>query len=238
MQSTRQKVQFNWNFPILLTINEEYLVNNSGKPKTKIPKAQIIRKAALSETNLVCEILGSAFAQDPVLQWISRHPEIYATLFRSEVKPFYMKHDHVFINETHTGAALWAPPGVAIHTPLHWSIAPLLWSILRSDGLKSIKRGLSLEKVFSAHRIKEPHYYLHAVGAVQGEQGKGIGSALLMKGLQICDASGSLAYLESSNIKNNLLYERFGFTVTGEVELPDSGPTVWLMLREPSMRAE
>ncbi|MEM8768046.1 MAG: GNAT family N-acetyltransferase, partial [Pseudomonadota bacterium] len=37
--------------------------------------------------------------------------------------------------------------------------------------------------------------------------------------------------LESSNIRNNPLYERFGFEVVEERQLGDDGPSIWLMRR-------
>ena len=52
--------------------------------------------------------------------------------------------------------------------------------------------------------------------------------------ITLCDQAGYPAYLESSNIRNNPLYERFGFEVTAEVTLPEDGPTMWLMERPAS----
>jgi hypothetical protein len=50
--------------------------------------------------------------------------------------------------------------------------------------------------------------------------------------LDRCDREGLGAYLESSKEKNIPYYQRFGFTVTGEITLPD-GPNVWPMWRDP-----
>ena len=43
---------------------------------------------------------------------------------------------------------------------------------------------------------------------------------------------GIPAYLESSKERNVDYYSRFGFKVTGELDLP-RGPRVWAMWRDP-----
>ena len=51
--------------------------------------------------------------------------------------------------------------------------------------------------------------------------------------LELIDASGTAAYLESTNPANNARYERLGFTQIGEFSLPgDDGPPVATMWRE------
>lgn len=206
-------------------------MSDSDLLPANIANENSIRLAQPNEVNTVCEILASAFADDPVMAWMSGHPQIYATLFRSEAVPLYMKQGHVFINQSNTGAAMWIPPGVSHQPPLHWTTIPLIWAMFKTGGLTSLKRGDLLEKAFKEHHYSKPHFYLHAIGALQGQQGKGIGSSLLQAGLKSCDQQHSAAYLESSNIKNNPLYERFGFEVIGELTLPENGPTVWRMLR-------
>lgn len=205
---------------------------NSTQSPANLASEHRVRRAQSTETQAVCNILASAFAQDPVMQWMNQHPQIYASLFRAEAVPLYMKKGQVYINAAHTGAAMWVPPGVSHEAPLHWTLLPMLWNLFRTGGVQSLRRGTALEKIFKHHHIQGPHYYLHTLGAMQGNQGKGIGSALLREGLAVCDLHHAQAYLESSNIKNNALYERFGFRVTGEVVLPEGGPKVWLMLRE------
>ena len=46
------------------------------------------------------------------------------------------------------------------------------------------------------------------------------------------DADGLGAYLESSKEANIPFYQRFGFAVTGQIDLPE-GPPVWPMWRDP-----
>jgi hypothetical protein len=51
-------------------------------------------------------------------------------------------------------------------------------------------------------------------------------------GLHEIDAESLPAYLESSTPRSRALYQRNGFDVTGEMDLPRGGPPVWLMWRE------
>ena len=51
--------------------------------------------------------------------------------------------------------------------------------------------------------------------------------------LDRCDAEDAPAYLENSKPENGPYYLRFGFEVTGEIKLPDGGPSMWPMWRAP-----
>jgi ribosomal protein S18 acetylase RimI-like enzyme len=77
-----------------------------------------------------------------------------------------------------------------------------------------------------------PHWYLAVLGTDPSAQGAGIGSALIGPTLGRCDAEGIPAYLESSKEANISFYQRHGFRVTQEIDLPQ-GPKLWAMLREP-----
>ena len=87
------------------------------------------------------------------------------------------------------------------------------------------------------HHPKAPHYYLFAVGVTPEAQGKGLGGAILREGLKRADEAGAMAYLENSNPKNTLLYERLGFRVTAPLPLPKDAPPLLSMLRAAGGRA-
>ncbi len=202
-------------------------INESG-----IPADHVVSKAGPDDYQHVARILGDAFSQDPVFNWFCQaSPDFYASMFRSELMNLYRHHDHVFINQTQTGASMWLPPGISTHQPAGLSDLVLMARILFTGGLKSLERGGYLQTTMAKAHLKEPHFYLHAIGAAQGNQGKGIGSAMLKHGVRLADEAGKPAYLESSNIRNNPLYERFGFEITEEIKLPDDGPSLWLMKR-------
>ena len=79
---------------------------------------------------------------------------------------------------------------------------------------------------------EEPHWYLPLIGVDPAHQGKGYGSALLRHALAICDREKMPAYLESSNPRDNPLYQRHGFEVIGTIQA-GSSPPLWPMLRQP-----
>lgn len=191
-----------------------------------------IVNAAANSTALISQILGSAFANDPIMNWITPDNRLYSSMFYAEANALYKDRGITQINQSRCGAALWLPPGVPARAPVRWATLTMLWKLFTSGGLDSLRRATLLEELFEAHHITEPHYYLFAIGAKSEHQGKGIGSALLRTGLELVDAAGAIAYLESSNSKNNALYERFGFEIINEIKLPNNGPLFWPMRRK------
>ena len=57
---------------------------------------------------------------------------------------------------------------------------------------------------------------------------------LLAENLRRIDAEGAPAYLEASNSANVPLYQRFGFQPIGSFVVPDGGPEVVTMWRDPA----
>jgi predicted N-acetyltransferase YhbS len=81
--------------------------------------------------------------------------------------------------------------------------------------------------------VQIPPQYLAVIGSDTSVRGKGYGQALMRSRLNRVDAEHAPAYLESSKGENVPYYQRFGFEVTGELVLPDGGPTLWPMWRPP-----
>ena len=77
------------------------------------------------------------------------------------------------------------------------------------------------------------HWYLMVIGTDPAVRGAGLGQALMRSRLDRCDAEGAPAYLEATKPDLVPYYSRFGFDVTGKIDLPDGGPTMWLMWRQP-----
>jgi ribosomal protein S18 acetylase RimI-like enzyme len=77
------------------------------------------------------------------------------------------------------------------------------------------------------------HWYLWGLGVEPSRQGQGIGGMLIQPVLARADASGLPCYLETMNEKNVPFYEKHGFKIVSDAEVPRHGLRVWAMLREP-----
>ena len=193
------------------------------------PSEVFVKRAGADEAASVGEILGDAFGADPVTRWISPKPEYPRWCWPVAVS-FILPHHEVYLTENGLGAAMWLPPGVKLN------IRPspaMLWNSWRRFGISSILRLFRFMSMMEKHHPRDNHYYLFAIGVRSGSRGQGIGSALLESVLQKCDHEKVGAYLENSNSLNLPFYQRHGFEVRSEIALPNNGPSLFLMYREP-----
>jgi len=78
------------------------------------------------------------------------------------------------------------------------------------------------------------HQYLALIGVSDDRQRRGLGAGLLRHRLRALDNTLSGAYLEATSRPARALYTRWGFHDLGRpLVVPDGGPTVWPMYRDP-----
>ena len=128
------------------------------------------------------------------------------------------------------GAALWTPPGPEKSTlgetlRMFWVLA-----VMARSRVSIAVRSLSQTKRI---RPEGDFWSLECIGTDPLQQGRGIGSALLRPMLERCDRDKLPAFLETANPSNHAFYQRHGFNIVGEYQLPKGGPPAWQMLREP-----
>jgi GNAT superfamily N-acetyltransferase len=99
-----------------------------------------------------------------------------------------------------------------------------------------VPRAVGCLELLERKHPQGPHYYLFALGVEPSMQGRGIDGRLMEPILDRCDREGVPAYLESTNERNLPLDERHGFRILEEVALPETGPTVCRMWRDPHER--
>ncbi len=90
---------------------------------------------------------------------------------------------------------------------------------------------LRAEAACAPIRPTVPHYYLGAVGTRSDRHRHGLATAVLAPIIDRAETENVAAFLETSKPRNVQFYERLGFRVTGEIDMPDGGPHVWGMTR-------
>jgi GNAT superfamily N-acetyltransferase len=206
-------------------------------PDTPPAKGRIVngvRDVTAADADTLAAVLGRAFASDPVWQWMfPRHPERMSAMFATLLRHAHLPNGVSELAEQDgriMAGALWDPPG-------RWRIS-LAAQLRQFPGLVRMLGGRTftvlrgLGEVERAHPV-EPHWYLAVLGTEPLAQGHGLGSALLRSRLTRCDERRFPAYLESSKEHNVPYYERFGFRMTGEIQMPGGGPPLWPMWRNP-----
>jgi GNAT superfamily N-acetyltransferase len=180
------------------------------------------------------EALVAAFLDDPVMIWLFGAAERKVArgcthLFLADGRR-HLRHQHVYTAEDFAGASYWDPPNRWKST---WQDTLRLFPTMVTAVGRRIPRSIQgFARIEAVHNRYPAHYYLSLLGTRPERQGEGVGSALVQPVLDICDRDGVGAYLESSKAANIPFYERHGFRVDEEIELPD-GPSLWAMWRDP-----
>ena len=197
-----------------------------------------VRELKREDIPRLSEVLAQAFSTDPVLNWAMRPGEgrigALRLMFRRGIER-NLRYGEETTTTDLNACAIWAPPEALKepHNPL--DVILTLPQLIGYSGFCRLRRMIIFFNACEEMRPKEPHHYLDFVGVHPDRQGQGYASALLSYTLTRLDAEGTPAYLESSNPRNNPLYQRHGFKITDEIHLPD-GPTLWCMWRDPALR--
>jgi GNAT superfamily N-acetyltransferase len=189
-----------------------------------------------ADTSQVTDTLVEAFFLDPVWGWAfadpirrkAHHRAWFGILVGSAVE-----HRWVWTTPDYEAAAVWLPPGCPELSEAEEERLEHMLDAMMGE------RAELLREVFgcfeSSHPRDRDHFYLSLLGTHTDHRGLGIGMDLLSMNLADIDALHMPAYLESTNPRNLTRYESVGFEVYGTFDLPDDGPAVTQMWREPSV---
>ena len=182
-----------------------------------------LRPAGPGDAEAVADILTGAFLADPVWGALS-FPD--AATQREVSRPFWafcaramMRFPHTYVTPGCEAVAVWIPPGEPEMThEQEEELGALL------EGLVGAAQAHVVADVFdrlnAVHPREEPHHYLSLLATHEVHRGHGHGMALLAGCLELFDAEGAPAYLESTNPANDARYARLGFERHGIVRLP------------------
>lgn len=196
------------------------------------PPGPGVRPARPDEWQPLGRLLGEAFQDDPVWEWMCPVPRrrrahlgrMFGQLIR---RP--MASGWVMTTDDHAGAAAWTAPG-------QWKVRPvdglrISESLVRAIGPTRLRSRLRALGRMDRHHPTEPHWYLEVIGTDPAQRGRGTGGAMIEPMLERIDGEGLPVYLESSKERNLAFYHRFGFDVLDEVRLDPECPPMWLMWR-------
>lgn len=196
----------------------------------------LVRDATAQDVPQMADSLARAFYDDPLTTWMipdeSKRVDAlrptFAALMQSILKKGYAE---LSTTRDARAAAMWYRPGKP-KPPPSAMLGLLVPSLRKIRDVKIVRAIASMQAVQKRHP-KPKHWYLGGLGTDPDFQRRGYAGALLRPILERCDAAELPAYLETQKEINVSIYAKFGFKVTGELDLPMHGPHIWLMWREP-----
>jgi ribosomal protein S18 acetylase RimI-like enzyme len=202
---------------------------------TRTRQEVTVRKARKVDLVRVTNVMARAFDDDPIANWFAaqddKRRERVHRFMNFGLRKLTFPHGEVYTTDAIEGAAAWTPPGKwKLDILQQLMMLPEMVKVTSWRRVPGVMRGLDAVEKKHPH---EPHYYLLGLGVEPNLQGRGLGTKLMQPILERCDREKVPAYLESSKEKNVPLYERNGFKVTEKFQMPNGGPPLWLMWRDP-----
>jgi GNAT superfamily N-acetyltransferase len=188
-----------------------------------------IRVATEGDADAVAEVLAGAFERDPLWSWAFQDRIAMGKWWRLFVDEA-LRFPWVWVLGDFAAVSVWIPPGESEMTEAGEERAEEL--VHELAGVPAPMVFDLLQRFERAHPHEPPHYYLSLLGTDPERRGSGYGMDLLRRNLELIDAEGMPAYLESTNPVNLDRYRSVGFEPHGTFERPDGQHTVTTMWRD------
>ncbi len=184
-----------------------------------------IRPARRDDVAGCAQTMMAAFESDPVMRFLLPSDSVYAAvapIVCRNVMRRSLAVDGLWCIRDRRAFAAWEPPN-----------SPAVEAEREEFDLSlvEIERFVALNTVIAEHRPTAPHWYLQVLGTDPEIQANGYGGALMNTVFAQADRSGTPCYLETETPRLVAYYERHGFEVRSEWDIPLGGPHMWGMLR-------
>jgi GNAT superfamily N-acetyltransferase len=184
------------------------------------------------------KMMGQAFWDDPLARYVlpdeSHRSKAIAIWFGHVVRYGDLFGEVYTTAEVMKGAAVWIPPNTEEMSDERWSAAGAegVAVALGEAAKKRLAHQFNRPEIMHKALMPMPHWYLMLIGVAPTWQGQGIGGALLQPGLAHADIEGLPCYLETGTESNVQFYQKHGFAVIIEEDVP-GGIHYWGMRRDP-----
>ncbi len=184
------------------------------------------------------ELMGEAFLNDPMWKYLvpdEARRALVVPLSMNILVRYSLLYGEIYTTPALDGVACWLLPGQT--TPIFSRLVRIgIRSAPLQLGWTGFRRFIAVENYCGeVHKRIVPgkHWYLWGLGVEPSRQGQGIGGMLMQPVLARADSDRLPCYLETTNEKNVPFYEKHGFKVVSEGNVPRHALHIWAMLREP-----
>ncbi|HEX3593075.1 MAG TPA: GNAT family N-acetyltransferase [Pseudonocardiaceae bacterium] len=174
---------------------------------------------------LAADIIADAFWTLDVSQWlVPENDQRRAVLERNMLiwTEHAAKHGMIHLTADQSGVAVWFPVSDPPPEPDDYA------ERLEAACGPWTERFRMLDEAFEQNQPEDPHHHLAFLAIRPGQQGRGIGTALLNHHHEMYPDVAD--YLEAASWQSRQLYLRHHFDDHGPFYLPD-GPPMWSMWR-------
>ena len=198
------------------------------------------RSLKQSEIGPATDLLAETFEHDPLMLFLAADKGSMLQrpwrFYEANIR-LGLRDGRVDVLDDMHGIAVWLRPGRTAISPGQLLRSGMLRATL-GMGFASVGRFMAIDREVRpmTKRVVPDAYWLLLFLAVHpARQGQGLGGTLIAPVLDQADEDGVACYLESGNELNLAFYERRGFEVADQVQVPN-GPKVWGMIRAPRTR--
>jgi ribosomal protein S18 acetylase RimI-like enzyme len=192
-----------------------------------------------ADLDRAAHVLTRAFHDDPGVVWLLPNEGQRRRLLYWNHKKFLqygLQAGRVFTTPGAVeGIATWLPPERPMMSFMDALRLGLLALPFKATPLQFVRFVAMMNLFEKMHKQDAPkrHWYLNVLGVDPERQGQGVGGRLIAPILEQADKDRLPSYVETGKEINVTFYQKHGFEVLKEGNLPLGGPRWWTMLREP-----